>query len=87
MLSFTGLTSFAILAATVFAAPAPRPRAALSVQKFNGEKTGRYLVILKDGTVAASVADSVKAKVTHQWTKVFNGFASTFSVLDPRVIS
>ncbi|KAH8822187.1 serine protease [Flagelloscypha sp. PMI_526] len=77
MLSFTSLTSLAVLAAStiVNAAPTTVPRAKLSVSKYAGEKTGRYIVRLKEGAEVASVSDAISGNVVSRWNRVFKGFA------------
>ncbi|KAF5387942.1 hypothetical protein D9615_000786 [Tricholomella constricta] len=70
----------AVFAAVALAVPALAvPAPLLTVQKFNGETTGRYIVKLKDGVSKASVLGSAKlTKASHDWT-IFNGFASELS--------
>ncbi|KAG5651131.1 hypothetical protein H0H81_009764 [Sphagnurus paluster] len=69
----------AIIAAIALAAPAFAAPTALihTVQKFEGETTGRYIVKLKDGVAKSTVFGTKKVKLTHDWT-LLNGFASDF---------
>ncbi|GLB43248.1 putative peptidase S8 family protein [Lyophyllum shimeji] len=65
-----------ILAAVSLAVPAfaVPPQPLHTVQKFQGQTTGRYIVKLKDGVAKAPVLGRLNAKVTHDW-EIINGFA------------
>ncbi|KAJ3541750.1 hypothetical protein NMY22_g3774 [Coprinellus aureogranulatus] len=57
-------------------------QAPLSIESFEGEKTGRYIVLLKEDSVQSDVFSGIASinsfdsntAVTHQWDAV-NGFA------------
>ncbi|KAJ3538910.1 hypothetical protein NMY22_g4972 [Coprinellus aureogranulatus] len=57
----------------------------VSVESFEGEKTGRYIVLLKEDTTQADVLSGISnvnslelgSAVTHQWDLI-NGFAGNF---------
>jgi len=63
-------------AAVALAVPAfAVPTTLHTVQKFDGQTTGRYIVKLKDGVAKSSVLGQVNAKLTHDW-EIINGFAT-----------
>ncbi|TFK31791.1 serine protease [Crucibulum laeve] len=64
--------ALALLAIPAFASPAPLR----NVESFGGEKTGRFIVKLKDGVSKTSLINQVKknATITHDW-EILNGFA------------
>ena len=67
---------FLTTVATVFSV-AGSALAALAIDKYAGETTGRHIVQLKDGADKASLLSQVRAKgsqVTHNWNLI-NGFA------------
>ncbi|KAF9442747.1 serine protease [Macrolepiota fuliginosa MF-IS2] len=70
-LSFS-IATFALFAASVFGAPA----AIHTIETFDGETTGRFLVTLKPGVSRASLIKQLKQNttVTHEWD-IINGFA------------
>ncbi|KAG5644128.1 hypothetical protein DXG03_009075 [Asterophora parasitica] len=73
---FTSVFPAIVLAAAVFASPAP----IRVVEKFNGEASGKYIVKLKDGVAKSKVFGQLKnSKVTHDWS-VVHGFAVRFSL-------
>ncbi|KAJ3508844.1 hypothetical protein NLJ89_g5537 [Agrocybe chaxingu] len=62
-----------VLAASALAAVTPLR----TVEKYDGETTGKYIVKLKDGVTKSSVLGSVRksSNVTEDW-EIFNGFAA-----------
>lgn len=80
-----GIISLALLLAPALVSAAPAGNL-VSIQKFDGETTGRYIVTLKDGADKGKAFDSVSAftasgssNITHEWdSSFFNGFAGKF---------
>ncbi|KAH8830025.1 serine protease [Flagelloscypha sp. PMI_526] len=65
---FTTFVFTSLFTASVFSAPAPR--APLQVEKYDGEKTGKYIVTLKDGVDPSTVHDGIITS----FSGLFNGF-------------
>ncbi|KAG6914173.1 hypothetical protein DXG01_001951 [Tephrocybe rancida] len=74
----TALFSVTAIVAPAFAAPATL----LSIEKFNGKTSGKYIVKLKSGTTKASFLKTTNIGPSHEWSYVFNGFASKFSTTE-----
>ncbi|KAG6855405.1 hypothetical protein H0H87_003443, partial [Tephrocybe sp. NHM501043] len=74
--SYTTMRFFAaILTAIALAAPIlVTPTALRTVEKFSGEKTGKFIVELKEGASKINVLASLNANVTHDWSLI-HGFA------------
>ncbi|KAG6849857.1 hypothetical protein C0991_010987, partial [Blastosporella zonata] len=71
--------SNAVLAALALVLPvlaAPNP--AVTVQRSDGDTTGRYIVKLRNGVPRSSVLNSMNITATHEWT-IINGFAGYLS--------
>ncbi|KAG6908317.1 hypothetical protein DXG01_005293 [Tephrocybe rancida] len=67
------LTAFALVA-PVLATPAPLR----TVERFNGETTGKFIVKLKEGVSKSDVLASLNVNVTHEWDLI-HGFAGELS--------
>ncbi|RDB21646.1 Cuticle-degrading protease [Hypsizygus marmoreus] len=68
---FTAVLTAVALAAPVFAGPTPLR----TVEKYQGQTTGKYIVKLKDGASKSAIFSKLKnSTVTHDW-KLINGFA------------
>ena len=65
-------TALAVLISSALAAPSAALHA---VEKFQGETTGRHIVMFKKGV---NVASQRVAGVTHAWDGAINGFAGHF---------
>jgi cerevisin len=69
--------SLAVFAASAVAAPTQL----LNINKYDGEKTGRFIVQFKEGASFASHLSNFRSasspvNITHQWeSDFFNGFA------------
>jgi cerevisin len=68
-------TAFAI-AASVFGAPSNL----LTVRKYNGQTSGKYIVGLKKGASVASVTGNLRKPATHNW-EIINAFAGMSPLL------
>lgn len=68
----TAFTALAILLTPILAAPSGSLH---TVEKFQGETTGRYIVTFKSGFDKSSLRF---AGITHEWDKVINGIAGHF---------
>ncbi|KAG6918458.1 hypothetical protein DXG01_014335 [Tephrocybe rancida] len=67
--------STAVFTALALVLPAlAAPRSALQVEKYNGETTGKYIVMLKPGIAKAAFLNATNTTATHEWD-VINGFA------------
>jgi cerevisin len=67
----------AVFAALAIAAPVfGAPSNLLTVKKYNGETTGRYIVGLKKGVSASSFTSNLRKPATHSWN-IINAFAGT----------
>lgn len=87
------LTLFCTLATlfipTILAGPTPASNG-ITIESYNGEKTGRYIVMLKPGVGRSSILGKIASArgvkegtgVTHQWGEIMNGFAG--GCQDPR---
>ncbi|KAF8996963.1 serine protease [Cyathus striatus] len=64
------VAALSLVAASVLGSPASLK----VVETFAGEKTGRFIVKLKDGVSKASVINNLNATITHEWD-IVNGFA------------
>ena len=78
--------SLALLVGSVLGAP----NRLLSVERYDGETSGRYIVTLKADTVKSdhlswvNEAAGAGANITHDWNPDFvNGYAGMFSTRDP----
>jgi cerevisin len=69
---FTAVFAALAIAAPVFGAP----NNLLTVRKYNGETTGKYIVKLKEGVSASSVTGKLRKPATHQW-EILNAFTGT----------
>ncbi|KAG6916239.1 hypothetical protein DXG01_007772 [Tephrocybe rancida] len=70
--------SIAVFTALALVLPAlAAPRSTLQVERFNGQKTGRFIVKLKPGVERSSFLDATHTTPTHEWD-VINGFAAKF---------
>ncbi|KAF9445349.1 peptidase 1 [Macrolepiota fuliginosa MF-IS2] len=71
--------SFAVLSLFIASALAAPTTTLHTIETFDGEKTGRFLVTLKPGVSKTSLVDQIKknATVTHEWDLI-NGFAGNF---------
>ena len=84
-MAFTALISLALLVAPALAAPS----GLLSIEKHDGDTSGRYIVMLKDTATVASALGSFAShrssgalNVTHEWDADFvNGFAGMLFTL------
>ncbi|KAG6808519.1 hypothetical protein H0H87_012836 [Tephrocybe sp. NHM501043] len=80
--SYTTMQFFAaVLTAIALAAPIlATPTALRTVEKFSGEKTGKFIVELKEGASKINVLASLNANVTHDWSLI-HGFAGKYYVI------
>ncbi|KAG6815572.1 hypothetical protein H0H87_000400 [Tephrocybe sp. NHM501043] len=68
----------AVIAAIAILPAFSAPASLLEIQKYSGEKTGKYIVTLKPGATKSSVLKSARGTATHEWD-IINGFAGVFT--------